>query len=32
MKVYGKASDSKFLKKAESWIEVIDYLHDIQAN
>ena len=32
MKGYGKASDGKFLKEAQSWGEVIDYLHDIQAN
>ena len=32
MKGYGKASDGKILKKAQSWGEGIDYLHDTQAN
>ena len=32
MKQYGKTSNSKFLKKAGSGVEVKDYLHDIQAN
>lgn len=32
MKQYDKTSNSKFLKQAQSGVEVEDYFHDIQAN